>query len=392
MNRPENRSLPGYLLGIAYLGFVSLGLPDAVAAVAWPEMRCDFHLPLASFGWLFMASGLGYFFSSFFAGRLTQLLSVGNLLTISSVLVGIAMLGFSQSPLWWMLVACAVLWGLGSGAIDAALNGYVASHFSARHVSWLHACYSTGATLGPLIMTFCIVQAQSWRWGYAIVGFSMLTMSVLFLATSKRWSGDETVDRNAPEASMFATLRAPVVWIQIAAFFLYTGLENTAGQWSFTLLEEGRGVSKEIAGILVSTYYASIAAGRIFFGIIAQRFGLDRLVRVSTLAAIVGTICIAIGPVTLAAVGLVLLGLGLASIFPTLMTRTPQRLGPALAAHAIGFQVSAAMLGSAILPSLTGLLAEQFGLETIGYCTLAIAVGLFVVHEFLLKTSRDAQQ
>lgn len=390
---PSNRQPPVILLLIAFLGFISLGLPDAIASVAWPTLRKEFVLSQASFGWLFIGCGYGYFLSSFFAGQLTRLLQVGPLLTISSLVVGVAMLGYGLSPWFWLLVGCAALWGLGSGAIDAALNGYVASHFSAKHVSWLHACYSTGATLGPLVMTACIAAAGSWRLGYGIVGMTMLAMSLLFLVTQGRWSDGLDAEDHAADlspVSMVTVLREPIVWLQIVIFFLYTGLENTAGQWSYTLLTEGRGVSTEMAGALVGLYYGSIAVGRVVFGFVAQQVGLDRLVRLSTLAAIGGAACFAFGSLPLATAGLILLGLGLASVFPTLMTRTPQRLGRAFAAHAIGFQVSAAMLGSAALPSVTGLAVERFGLESIGRCDVAIAAALLGMHEVLLWRSRPA--
>jgi fucose permease len=381
-----------FLLVIAYLGFISLGLPDAIAAVAWPDVREEFHLSQASFAWLFLGCGAGYFLSSFFAGRLTQLLGVGLLLCASSFLVSGAMFGYSQAGWFGLLVACAVVWGLGSGGVDAALNHYAAGHFSARHMSWLHACYSTGATLGPLIMTACVVQAQSWRLGYGIVGATMLAMATLFALTQRRWA--DGVDKPTGEEdggiAMLTVLREPIVWMQIVVFFLYTGLENTAGQWTYTLLTESRGVSTETAGMLVGVYYGSIAAGRGVVGFIAQRVGLDRLVRLSTLGGIVGAACLAFGSLPVAALGLVVLGLGLASIFPTLMTRTPQRLGRAQAAHAIGFQVSAAMLGAATLPSLTGVAAQAMGLEAIGRCDLAIATAIFVMHELLLRRTRSA--
>lgn len=380
------------LLLIAYLGFISLGLPDAVASVAWPDIREEFRLSQASFGWLFVGCSAGYFLSSFFAGKLTELLTVGVLLFVSSLLVGAAMFGYSQSRWFELLIACAFLWGLGSGAIDAALNHFAASHFSARHMSWLHACYSTGATLGPLIMTACVVGVQSWRMGYAVVGIAMLAMATLFGITRRQWSDGVVVEstERTESVSMLSVLRQPIVWLQIVVFFLYTGLENTAGQWTYTLLTESRSVSKETAGILVGVYYGSIAMGRVLSGFIGQRVGLDRLVRLATLAAIVGAACLAFGSLSVAALGLMVLGMGLAPIFPMLMTRTPQRLGRAQSAHAVGFQVSAAMLGSAALPSLTGIAAQEMGLEAIGFCDLTIAAAILLTHELLVWRSPAA--
>ena len=163
-DRPKsNRQL--LLLTIAYLGFISLGLPDPVAGVAWPSVRDTFSLHQSGFGLVFIALGCGYCASGFFGGKLTSLLGLGNLLWISSGLVAIAMWGSGLAPVWPLFVASAVIWGLGSGGIDTGLNSYVSNHFSARHMNWLHACYSIGATVGPLMMTAVLVRAGSWRLG-----------------------------------------------------------------------------------------------------------------------------------------------------------------------------------------------------------------------------------
>jgi fucose permease len=189
MNRPT-RSSPGpQLIALAYVGFVSLGLPDAVIGVAWPTVRDTFRLPQRAVGIVFAASGFGYFMTSFLSGRLTQALGIGLLLAAITGLVAAAMFGFASSPLWALFVTCAVAHGLGSGAIDAGLNGYAAHYRSARHMNWLHACYCFGAMLGPLLMTAVLTSDLPYSTGYAIVGGVMLTLSVMFLATRLRSPG-----------------------------------------------------------------------------------------------------------------------------------------------------------------------------------------------------------
>ena len=395
MDRPLIKENAGgtVLLAIAFLGFISLGLPDAVGGVAWPSVREWFGLRQSGLGMVFVALGCGYFLSSFFGGRLTVAMGLGTLLTTSSLLVALAMFGSGAAPYWWVFVACAVVWGLGSGAIDAGLNAFVASHFSARNVSWLHACYSLGATLGPLVMTAAIVKAGSWKLGYGIVGAVMLTMSVLFLVTRGRWANhaEGAAAEIPPPASMRSVLRQPIVMLHVVIFFLYTGLEATVGQWSYTLLTEARGVGAERAGIWVAVYFGAIGVGRVLLGVVADRIGLDRLIRLSTVTALAGALLFAFAPVMLLAQsGLPVMGLGLAAIFPLLMTRTPQRLGHAMAAHAVGFQVSAAMLGAATMPGLAGLLVERLGLEVAARIAVVLASLLFVMHEALLVRSRRA--
>ncbi len=284
------------LLSIAYLGFISLGLPDPVAGVAWPSVRDSFSLPPSAFGLVFIGLGCGYCASGFFGGQLTLSLGLGNLLWVSSGLVAAAMFGSSLSPVWPLFVACAVVWGLGSGGIDAGLNAYASNHFSARHMNWLHACYSLGATSGPLLMTAMLVQVGSWRQGYAVVGGALLAMTALFFVTRHRWIElPRSAEGVSSPASMRAALREPLVWLQIVLFFLYVGLEFTVGQWSFTLLTESRSIRADIADMLVGSYYGAIGVGRILSGAVTHRVGLDRLVRFSMLAVLGGTTLFAFG-------------------------------------------------------------------------------------------------
>lgn len=396
------------LLAIAYLGFISLGLPDTLIGVAWPSVRDGFGRQQADLAWIFIGAGVSYFLSSLCTGRLLKRLGVGVLLAASSLLVAGSGFGYAVAPVWGLFAACSLLHGLGSGAIDAGLNHYVAHHFSARHMSWLHACYSLGATLGPVIMTSVLVWSQSWRAGYFTVASFLLLLSILFAFTRRRWDAPGTessaeplpveVPGERPTAApksdagigMRETLRHPVVWMHVVLFFIYTGLEVTVGQWSFTILTEARGVAKETAGVWVTIYWGSIGVGRVLFGFVVERLGIDRLLRLSMLGTVLGAGAFAAGLSGIAsACALALIGLGLAAIYPCLMTRTPQRLGTAHAAHAIGYQVSAAMLGAAALPSVSGMLAQHAGLEIVALAALVMAIALSALHEAVLRFTRE---
>ena len=208
MSRPAR---PGLLLiALAYVGFVSLGLPDAVIGVAWPTVRDTFRLPQGAVGTVFVASGLGYFVTSFLSGRLSHALGIGLLLAASTGLVAAAMFGFASAPLWAVFVACAVVHGLGSGAIDAGLNGYAAHHLSARHMNWLHACYCFGAMLGPLWMTAVLTSGRHYRTGYLAVGGVMLALAVMFLATRLQWGqASATAEAAGPRVGTGEALRHP---------------------------------------------------------------------------------------------------------------------------------------------------------------------------------------
>ena len=380
------------LLVTAYLGFISLGLPDTLIGVAWPSVRDFFGQQQGDIAWIFFGAGASYFVSGLLTGKMLKSLGIGSLLAGSSLLVAASALGYSAAPVWALFAACALLHGLGSGAIDAGLNHYVANHFSPRHMNWLHACYGIGATLGPLIMTSMLVSLGSWRAGYATVGSLLLILTGLFIYTRKLWDtpGKTTDASSEPEASvsMLGALKHGGVWAHMLLFGIYTGLEVTVGQWSFTVMTEAREMTRETAGMWVTIYWASIATGRVVFGFIIEWLGIDLLLRLSMLAVVLGTVLFAAN-LPFSAAALALVGLGLASIYPCLMTCTPQRLGKARAAHAIGFQVSAAMVGAAALPSACGWLAQARGLETVTFATVAMASGLLLIHEVLLRFDRS---
>lgn len=383
---------------IACAGFISLGLPDTLIGVAWPSVRDHFQLRQSEIGLVFVGSGCGYFLSSFFSGRLLQFMSIGMLLAASSALVALSGGGYGLAPLWGLFAVCSVVHGLGSGAIDAGLNHYAAHHFSAKRMNWLHACYALGATCGPVIMTQVIgIGGQgSWRSGYLLVAAILLVLAGVFAFTRRRWDRPDDEGNPGAErepgprmATTTETLRNRRVRLQVLLFFIYTGLEVAVGQWSFTLLTESRHIPPQTAGWWVTLYWGSIGVGRVMFGFIVERLGIDRLIRGSLVLSLLGVVLFALDlSQAMTAVSLALAGLGLACIYPCLMTRTPQRLGKALAAHAIGFQVSAAMVGAAVLPGLCGMLGEKAGLEAISPAFIGMAALLVVLHEALLWGDR----
>jgi fucose permease len=216
----------------------------------------------------------------------------------------------------------------------------------------------------------------------------------LFLLTRALWkdngsAGAVAWEKVAPVVSTGAALRVPLVWLHIITFFIYTGLEVAVGQWSFTILTESRRVPTALAGGWVTLYWAGILAGRIGFGFVVDRIGIDRLIRWSTVAALGAAAVFVWDPFPLASpIALLVAGLGLAVIFPCLMTRTPQRLGPEIAAHAVGFQVGAAMLGAAALPGIAGYIAQHFGVGRVPLALLVMAAALVLIHEAVLLGGR----
>lgn len=385
------RHSPVVLFLLAYLAFISLGLPDTVLGVAWPSLRDGFGIRQSDMVFVLATGITGYFLSGLVAGALMTRLGVGGLLTVSSGLVTLALVTYALAPTFHTFFPVAAVMGLGSGAIDAGLNGYAARHFSVRHVNWLHACWGLGASLGPMIMTAAIANGLGYRFGYATLAIVLGSMAVAFLLTRRRWDEpDQTLETATLETPHFITaVRSGRVWLLIVTFFLYTGLESSVGQWCFTLLREGRGLSVEAAGSWTAAYWASLTLGRVGLGLVVDRWGPDRLLRVASITLLLGAVAFTATDGAPARAGLLLMGLSLAPVFPTLMARTPARVGVGIARHAVGFQVSAATLGSALLPGLVGVLVVRAGYNAISGAALGFGVAYFVAHEALLRATRS---
>ena len=375
------------LVALAYLGFVSLGLPDGLHGVAWPFIRATFRLPIDALGALLVMFTVGYLLSSFSSGWLLARMNVGVLLALSCLLMAASLTGYALTPRWLWMVVLGVVAGMGSGAIDAGLNTYAATRFSPRTVNWLHACYGVGAATGPAIMTTVLNAGHPWRWGYAIVAFSQLVMAVAFGLTRHRWatgSGNAQASRAAPAASGRATLRLPAVWLSVATFFVYTGLESAAGTWAFSLFTEGRAVAIREAGLWVSIYWGSLTAGRLVFGFVAEWRAARLLLRLCLISIALGATLIWLNASTLSSfLGLALIGFAAGPIFPSLIAATPARVGERHTANAVGLQIAAAVLGASLLPAAVGVAANRLGLESVGPALLSAALILIALHEVL---------
>jgi len=373
---------------LAYAGFVALGLSLGMLGVAWPFIRDTFGLSLDAVGILLLAGTAGQVLASSLSGRLIVRLETGWLLVLSSIGMGLGLIGQAVAPGWWIMIALAAVAGIGSGLIDSGLNIYVAQHHSGRVMNWLHACFGLGATMGPLLMTAVLSQDLSWRVGYGVAAGIQVVIGICFLLTVKQWRTIAVESETAEVSGKEINGRLLLLWLSITLFFLYAGVEVTAGQWSFTLYTEARGVGLATAGTWVSIYWGSLTLGRLLFGFVVNYIGATTTLRACMIGVILGAIGFMIPINTISFAGLALIGFAQAPIFPLLVSETPKRLGPALATRAIGYQVAAAGLGIATLPGLAGVIAENWGLEKIGLFVWIASLSLVALHELILYRSR----
>jgi len=359
------------LLAVIYLAFVSLGLPDGVLGVAWPGMRAGFAQPLQAAGLITLILTLSSAASGFASGFVLQRLGTGRVVSISGWLTALALLGFSLAPSFGWILWLTVPLGLGAGAVDAGLNHFVARHYDARHMNWLHGCWGIGATVGPFIMGAALIGAGGWQGGYRTIALMQLVLALVFLLTLRLWQREpvrtDPSGQDAVGSPRKRDIPAWAPWLAAMLYLVYTTIELGTGLWAASILVDGRGMDPAAAGFRVACFFGSIMLGRFAIGLIAARVGNRALVRHGIVLAAVGALLFSLPwlPDAMTLPALVLLGLGCAPIYPSLMHEATRRFDPELARRVIGRQVAFAYLGCAAGPAALGLLGAWWGLWAI---------------------------
>jgi fucose permease len=338
--------------------------------------------------------------SSFMSGVMLSRLGVGKVLALSCFLTGLALIGYTLVPEWWMMVLLGVIAGLGAGAIDAGLNTYVAAHFGEGLMQWLHASWGVGITTGPIIMTLGLSTLETWRFGYWVVGGFQMALAVGFVLTLPMWNRSHgepsTHEQVQPEKRLTdyqtpisETLRKSSVWLSVLLFFLYVGAENSLGTWTYTLLTESRGVDQTLAGFFAGSYWFTFTIGRILAGVVAHRVGIHKLVLGGVSGALLGAALLIWNPAEIAnVIAVAMIGISIAPIFPAMMSGTRIRVGDQHAANTIGLQMAATGFGIAVIPSTMGILARRISLEVIPVYLLVVYLALLGVYLLAMKPEK----
>ena len=348
------------LLALIYIAFISLGLPDSLLGSAWPVMHTEMNVPISYMGIVTMTISGGTIVSSLFSDRLTKKFGT-RIVTVASVfLTVIALLGFSCSTRFYMLILFAIPYGFGAGAIDAALNNYVALHYKANHMSWLHCFWGVGTIISPFVMSYALAGG-SWNRGYRIVGFIQLGIAILLLATLPVWKVNKAVSEEGSESiGLFKALKIKGVPFLLIGFFAYCAAESTTMQWASTYFVEVKNISEEKAAGLAALFYIGITVGRMVNGFVTEKVGDRRMILTGTLIATVGIIALLlpIDSYAFSLAGFLIIGLGCAPIYPCIIHSTPYNFGAKNSGAIIGIQMASAYVGSTFMPPLFGLLGN----------------------------------
>lgn len=416
-------------LVIAFMLFIALAIPNSILNVAWEYMHGELGQSYDALGVLLLFFTAGRIFSTFFAGRALAQLGMWRSVILGMTMVLLGLTGMVLSPSWPVLLAANFASAYGWGMMDIGINLYIAAQRWKGVLNFLHAAYGIGLTLGPLLVTLVVVRlGQNWRWSYVVPLVIMVFLWVLTIISRAQWLLPEERDRkagqraaereahfrdeallaqaenavpdalpptavdphtvpprNAPGASIRATLLLPIMGPWLLFALIYAGFEVGTGQLSGDLLIKARGLDAEIASTWVSLYWAAFTGGRFLSGFIAGRVSERTQILAYTLFAGLGVLLLALPSLDLALPGLLLTGLSLAGVFPTLISVIPRRFGIDHAPNIIGFTLASANIGIAILPGLGAFIAARAGFASIGIYNVVMAALLFAAYLLILR-------
>ena len=380
------------LLALIYIAFISLGLPDSLLGSGWPAMRADLGVPVSYMGIVSMVISGGTIVSSLFSDSLTRKCGARVVTAVSVLLTAVALLGFSFSGKFWMLIVFAIPYGLGAGAIDAALNNYVALHYKAKHMSWLHCFWGVGTIVSPFVMSYALATS-TWHNGYRIVGFVQLGIAALLLLTLPVWKVNQNAAAETQKKiGLPAAVKIRGVPFLLIGFFAYCAAEATTMGWASTYFAEVKGVSADQAAQYASLFYIGITVSRFLSGFVSEKLGDRKLILTGTAILTFGILLLMIPAASgVAIAGFIVIGFGCGPIYPCIIHSTPYNFGAENSGAIIGIQMASAYVGSTFMPPLFGLLGNK-----ISFSILPVYIFIFflliVMTELTFRCGKKRRQ
>ena len=377
------------LLAIIYLAFISLGLPDSLLGSAWPTVYAEMNVPISYMGIITVIISAGTVLSSLTTDKAVAKFGTRIVTAISTLLTAIALFGFSMATEFYQLCLLGIPYGLGAGAIDAALNNYVATHYNSKHMSWLHCFWGVGTIISPSIMSFALTHG-SWNDGYRAISVIQLMIALVVLLSSPLWKlntkkNSETEPEVTP-ISIGQAVKIKGVPSVLIGFMCYCAAEATAMLWTSSYFEGVFKVGKEEAAILGSLFFLGMTAGRALSGFIADRVGDSSMIAFGGIIAMIGASLTALPVKEIAIIGFIILGLGCAPIYPSIIHMTPIRFGKERSQSIIGIQMASAYVGATLMPPLFGIIANyvNIGLMPL-YLMFFLTIMLILIGHFSKK-------
>ena len=377
----------GFLLGIIYLSFISLGLPDALLGAAWPNMYPEFQVPVSYAGMISMIIALGTIISSLQSDRLTRKFGTGKVTAVSVGITALALFGFSISHNFILLCLWAIPYGLGAGSVDASLNNYVALHYASKHMSWLHCMWGIGATLGPYIMGAALTGGATWNTGYRMISVLQILLTAVLIFSLPKWekqNADSEKDALEKALSLKEILAIPGAKAIMLCFFCYCAIEQTTMLWTSSYLNLAKDVDAKTAASFAGMFCIGITIGRGINGFIAMKLKDRQMIRMGQAIILTGIIVMILpfGQIV-SLIGFSLIGLGCAPVYPCIIHSTPEHFGAERSQAIIGVQMASAYIGTCLMPPLFGLIANHISIRLLPLYLLILLALMVYMHELL---------
>lgn len=374
------------ILVMIYLAFIGLGLPDGMLGAAWPSMYSGFKVPISYAGYISMIIAAGTVVSSLLSDYTTKRFGTGKVTVVSIALTAVALFGFSSSTSFWMLLLWAIPYGLGAGSVDAALNNYVALHYAGKHMSWLHAMWGVGAAVGPNIMGLVMTKGQNWNLGYRIVSFIQIGIVIILLFRVFSWEKDNKKNEHKKAFSFLQILRTAGAKEMMLSFFCYCAIEQTVMLWGSSYLVLHCGISKEIAAGFASMFLLGITIGRVVNGFFAIKFSDKQMIHMGQALIAMGVLMLMLSKGNvLPIIGLLVIGIGCAPIYPCIIHSTPANFGKERSQALIGAQMASAYLGTVMMPPIFGFLANHIGIWLFPIYIFVILIVMVMMYGLVLR-------
>ncbi len=370
------------LLIVIFIDFIGLGIPDSLFGAAWPAINSDFGLPISAANAVTVTMTVCSIISSLMSSKLTEKFSTSKIAAVSTALTAVGLFGFSISKNIYMMFFFTLFLGFGAGAIDAVLNNYVAVHYRASHMNFLHCFYGIGVTLSPYLMSLAL-KNRSWQSGYHLAFIIQLVISIIAFASLPLWQKNgrlsESSDGKSEKSSFAELIKLPGIKSTWLVFFGSCALEYVSGTWSSSFLVNSRGITVDRAALFVTVYYGGIAFGRFLSGIFSSKLKPQQIILIGTILIIPAIVLVSQPFIpNLIAVGMFLIGLGNGPLYPNMVHLTPIRFGAQRSQAVMGSQMAAAYIGILSMPTLTGFLAQKFSTDIFPYC-LAVLYGIMLI-------------
>ena len=377
------------LLAVIFLIFISLGLPDSLLGSGWPAMQGGFGVPSSYAGFVSMTISCMTVISALLSPRMIRRFHTKWIVIVSIGLTIFGLLGFSLSSQHAMLFLFAVPYGLGAGAIDAAVNHYVANHYPSSVMNFLHCFYGVGAMISPYIMSLALKLAR-WNEGYRWTAYIQVGILLVCLLSLPLWKKNDSQaeEESHDSAGIKESLRVPGVLLTLLAFFAYCSGEATCFLWTPSYFAGTKtGLSAETVASFGSLIFGGLMLGRLISGFVSNRLGDKRLIRIGIAVELIGIVLVFLPVQThlVAVIGFVVIGTGMGPIYPAIQHMAPSNFGKTYSAAVIGLQMASAYVGSTFMPMVFGQLQQALGIGMMPVYLLIFAILNFSMLEIAYR-------